>query len=72
MVNNFSIEQAREQLSQKMGIPTSELIHSGVSKNGEFTQHHFYRKADKTIVYTVLSQEEVEYCEEVSSIEYAP
>ena len=72
MSNNFSIEQAREILAQKMGIPTRELIHSGVSRNGDFTQHYFYRETDRTIVYTVLSQEEVDYCDEISSIDYAP
>ena len=71
-INNFSIEQARETLAQKTGIPASELIHSGVSKIGDFTQHHFYRHNDRSIVYTVLSQEEVEYLEDTSLLDYAP
>lgn len=72
MANNFSIDEARKILAQKTGIPARELIHWEISRNGDFTQHHFYRDTDRTIIYTVLSQEEVDYCEETSLIDYAP
>ena len=72
MADHFSMEQAREQLARNTGIPGDELIHCGVSQNGDFTRHHFYRKNVRTIEYTVFSQEEVDYLEETGIIDYAP
>ena len=72
MANNFSIEQAREKLANKTGIPVGEFTYSGLSREDDFIQYKFYRGIDRSVIYTVLSEEEVEDLEEKYPTDFAP
>ena len=72
MANNFSIEHAREKLACKTGIPAIEFMHVGVSREGNFTRHKFYKGTDRTILYTVYSEDEVNELDEYCPVDYAP
>ena len=72
MANNFSIEQAREKLANKTGIPVREFTYSGIEKEDNFIRYKFYRDTDRSIIYTVCSEEEVNDLEEYCPIDYAP
>ena len=70
--NNFSIEKARGILATKTGIPVFEFIYAGVSKSENFIRYKFYRGDDRTILYTVLSEEEVNDLDETCPNDFAP
>ena len=72
MANNFSIEQAREKLANKTCIPVGEFTYSGIEREDNFIRYKFYRGIDRSIIYTVLSDEEVVDLEEYCPIDYAP
>ena len=72
MANNFSMEQAREKLASKTGIPSSEFTCSKILREGNFTKYKFYRWNDRSIIYTVLSEDEVNALEENCTNDYAP
>ena len=72
MANNFSIEQAREKLAAKTGVPVGEFTYSGIERENNFTRYKFYRDMDRSIIYTVLSEEEVIDLEEHCPTDYAP
>ena len=72
MANNFSIEQAREKLAKKTGVSETEFTYCGVSRNDGFTQYRFYKGMDRSVIYTVLSDEEVEDLDEKCPNDFAP
>ena len=72
MANNFSIEQAREKLARKTGISGSEFTYSGLSREDNFIRYKFYKGTDRGIIYTVLSDEEVEDLEQKCPTDFAP
>jgi len=72
MSNNFSIEQARKKLASKTGIPSEEFTYSGILRKENFIQYSFYRGIDRSIIYTVLSEEEINDLEEYCPIDFAP
>ena len=72
MAINFSIEQAREKLARKTGISVSEFTYAGISKSENFIRYTFYMGQDRTVIYTVLSEEEVYDLEEKCPNDFAP
>jgi len=72
MANNFSIDEAREKLASKTGIPVEEFIYSGITRENDFIQYKFYQGIDRSIIYTVRSEEEVNDLEEKCPIDFAP
>ena len=72
MANNFSIEQAREKLAIKTGIPSGEFVFHGISNIDDFVRYEFTKGFDREIIYTVLSPEEVDDLEEHCPIDSAP
>ena len=72
MAINFSIEEARERLANKTGVPAEEFTHCGITKENGFIQYKFYKGLDRAIVYTVRSEEEENDLEENYPIDYAP
>ena len=72
MANNFSIEQAREKLAKKTGINSDELTYAGFSKDDSFIRYKFYKATDRSIIYTVLSDEEVDELDQTCPTDFAP
>lgn len=72
MANNFSIEQAREKLASKTGIPSEEFTYTGLSREDDFIRYKFYKGTDRSIIYTVLSAEEVNELDQTCPTDYAP
>lgn len=72
MAINFSIEQAREKLARKTEVSVSEFTFCGISKNEDFIRYSFYKGTDRSVIYTVLSEEEVYDLDEKCPNDFAP
>ena len=72
MSNNFSIGKAREKLERKTGIPAEEFTYCGISREEDFVRYKFYRGSDRSIIYTVLSEQDVENLDQTCPTDFAP